>query len=97
MQKCDPRVIARCPDSKTCGDHVFTDGSDCEQFNQKVLAKKPTHGDRIRSMGDKELAKFMQKPFCDKRTDEECKISYCGVCDQCILDWLRQPAEEATR
>jgi len=50
----------------------------------------------LQAMSDGELAAFMQEPFCDKRTHEECQISYCGICDQCILDWLQQPAEEAT-
>lgn len=54
----------------------------------------PTNADRIRAMSDEELVKFMQDPFCDRRTHEDCTISYCGVCDQCILDWLRQPWEE---
>lgn len=36
MQKCDPRAIARCPDSKKCGVHVFADGSDCDKFNQRI-------------------------------------------------------------
>ena len=55
---------------------------------------KKTNADRIRAMSDEELAKFLHEPFCDKRTHEECTISYCGVCDQCVLDWLQQPAEE---
>lgn len=65
----------------------------CAECLKDKTLPAPSHADRIRAMSDEELAKFMQKPFCDKRTDEECKISYCGVCDQCILDWLRQPAE----
>ena len=52
-----------------------------------------TRAEKIRSMSDEELAKFIQEPFCDKRTLDECTISYCGVCDQCVLDWLQQPAE----
>ena len=60
---------------------------DCQYFCEKTNAQK------IRSMSDEELAKFLQEPFCDKRTLDECTISYCGVCDQCVLDWLQQPAE----
>ena len=26
-------------------------------------------------------------------TDEECTVSYRGNCNQCVLDWLQQPAE----
>ena len=83
------------------GDELFlsTGGPHPESVILKCVPhiKDRTNADRIRAMSDEELAKFMRKPFCDKRTDEECKISYCGVCDQCILDWLRQPAEEAAR
>ena len=61
---------------------------DCQYFCEK------TNADRIRAMSDEELAKFIQEPFCDKRTHDECTISYCGVCDQCVLDWLKQSAEE---
>ena len=52
-----------------------------------------TRADKIRARSDEELAKFLLEPFCDKRTQEECTISYCGVCDQCVLDWLQEPAE----
>ena len=55
--------------------------------------KKQTRADKIRAMSDEELAKFLQEPFCDKRTHEECTISYCRVCDQCVLDWLKQQSE----
>ena len=61
---------------------------DCQYFCEK------TNADRIRAMSDEELAKFLQEPFCDKRTHEECTISYCRVCDQCVLDWLQQPVKE---
>ena len=56
--------------------------------------RKKTNADKIRAMSDEELSKVIREPFCDKRTHEECTISYCGVCDQCVLDWLQQPAEE---
>lgn len=56
--------------------------------------RKKTNADKIRAMSDEELSKVIREPFCDKRTHEECTISYCGVCDQCVLDWLQQQAEE---
>lgn len=55
---------------------------------------KPTNADRIRGMSDEEMVKFLQEPFCDRRTGKECKETFCGDCDACMLDWLRQPAEE---
>ena len=54
----------------------------------------PTHADRIRDMSDEELAKFLQEPFCDRRTGQECKETFIGNCDACMLDWLSQPAGE---
>lgn len=52
-----------------------------------------TNAERIRRMSDEELASFIQEPFCDKRAQEECEISYCKVCSQCILDWLQEEEE----
>lgn len=104
MQKCDPRAIARCPDSKTCGDHVFEDGSDCDKFNQKICKSgryKPTNADRIRGMSDEELAVFMRNMMdcvsCHKvmsRSDITCTGNYKECVKRC-KQWLRQPAEEA--
>ena len=52
-----------------------------------------TNADRIRAMSDEELAVVMYHPFCDKRTDKECKAF--GDCNQCALEWLQQPAEDS--
>ena len=61
----------------------------------KRRRKSVTNGDRIRAMTDEELVKLLnQFCVCDKRTHEECKILYCGVCNQCALDWLQQEADE---
>lgn len=51
-----------------------------------------TNADRIRSMSDEELAVVMYHPFCDTRTDKECKAF--GDCNQCALEWLQQPVED---
>lgn len=56
--------------------------------------EKLTNGDRIRSMGDEELAKAIEPTeICNKRTIEECVNIYGKKCDACILDWLKQEAE----
>ena len=52
-----------------------------------------TNADRIRAMSDEEMAVVMYHPFCDKRTDKECKAF--GDCNQCALEWLQQPAEDS--
>ena len=84
-----------CPYNTLRGCVVDEHGGICILSNMLAAGCKPvTNADRIRGMSDEELAKFLHEPFCDKRTHEECTISYCGVCDQCVLDWLQQPAEE---
>ena len=76
---------------------IFRDRLECLDIaistlseKQKRLrdAAKMTNADKIRSMSNEELVALIQTPFCDKRTNEECKISYCGCCDVCIMDWL---------
>ena len=91
MMVCDPKAQARCKDRDLCGDHCFKEGSDCDKFNQKVLADKPTHADRLRSMSDEKLAEWLDG------------LRGCGTCNRYhnkqypineTLDWLRQPAGE---
>lgn len=53
-----------------------------------------TNADRIRSMTDEELVGFINHfNVCDNRTSDECRISYCAVCEICVLDWLRDPVK----
>ena len=47
-----------------------------------------TNGDRIRAMSDEGLAEF--NSFCPF-IDEDCTRKGCIAC---ILEWLKQPAEE---
>ena len=70
---------------------------ECDYKDCPYRTEPMTNADKIRAMSDEELSKFIREPFCDKRTHDECTISYCGVCDQCVLDWLQQPAEEFER
>ena len=53
---------------------------------------KMTNAQKIRAMTDEELAFVMYHPFCDKRTDKECKAF--GDCNQCALEWLQRPSGE---
>lgn len=98
MLKCSKEAFATCPDRHCCGrieEATFAEGSDCDKFNQQIMEKTITNADRIRTMSDEELEHFINHfDICDLRTNEECKISYCAVCSQCVLDWLRQPVEE---
>lgn len=91
--KCDPRVFARCPYNKTCvspEEATFTEGSDCHQFNQRVLNTPVTHFDRIRMLDDREMAAYLYTltRACADRKCSECPIGP----ENCIvlLHWGRQ-------
>ena len=69
-----------------------------ESFARRLIghSKPMTNAQKIRAMSDEELAEFIYrcemseidyaKTFCDL-----CNGQY--ECDQCRLDWLKQPAE----
>ena len=102
IMKCDARAFARCPYKKQCGDspeHTsFYEGTECDYFNQQVIHAPLTNVDRIRSMSDEELAKFIATPCqCEVRPKRD-GFRECGndLCLQYLLKWLRQPAEEDT-
>lgn len=102
MIKCNSKAFVQCQikchHCKTMDEACFLEGSDCDRFNQKVLAAPKTNADRIRAMSDEELAELL---------GGMCKIA--EQCDDCPLDgkcpggsydcgswneWLKQPAEE---
>ena len=60
-----------------------------------VVLKKPTNADRIRSMSDEELAEIIACPkgLFDRM---EC-FEYSRHCEDCVLEWLQQPAEETEK
>ena len=98
MPKCDPRAFARCPYKATCvpiEEATFTEGSDCDQFNQKVLRTPISNADRIRGMSDMELATFLYT------VTRSCSTRDCGSCpigrESCVvlLQWLKRPEKEA--
>ena len=66
-----------------------------------------TNADRIRSMTDEELATALyqmldgdvyctNKPECGKMLNTDDGIP-CEWCAQCLLAWLRKPAEEVSK
>lgn len=71
------------------------DGMECPHG---AKADKPTNADRIRSMSNEELSKFL----CEFRSCDSdgypcsgCKAeSYCRAGHNGMEDWLQQPAEE---
>lgn len=109
MIKCDPRAYAKCPDREKCGslqNAIFTEGSDCDEFNQKVINAPPTNADRIRAMSDREIALAMMEFFVDEHIEfcqnkpecvaamDKCDCVPDDKCVECLVAWLQQPAEE---
>ena len=97
MLKCDPRAFARCPYNKTCVSAekaCFTEGSDCDLFNQKILQTPITNADNIRGMSDRELATFLYT-LSHSCADHACLTCPIGVGNcQVLLAWLKRPKEE---
>lgn len=98
MKKCDPRVYAKCPDRSLCGDFssaIFTEGSPCDLYNERMLAEPATNADRIRTMSNDELANVLSSP-CLGCVVKGCKLHNYGSygCEKAFLKWLQQPAKE---
>lgn len=85
---------------------IYYDNGKCQKFSDdhytawcdfdSCESRKPSNGDRIRSMTDKELSELLSKPWCENhRLPEEC-ASFDTDCEACALAWLCQPAEEDT-
>lgn len=56
-----------------------------------------TNADRIRAMSDEELANFIPDWSHTKacKCNEHEFIGCDNQCEKCVLDWLKQPAEES--
>lgn len=104
MQRCSERAFAMCPDRMYCGsieDATFAENSECAKFNLEVETKPMTNGDRIRSMSDEELAKFISE-FCDSSDCEDPGGIKCPMYNYCPMDklgvswlgWIQSPARE---
>lgn len=99
MLRCSPEAFAKCPPRHICEkieDATFTEGSECDLFNQSVANQPMTNGDWVRSMSDEELAQFMCRTFM-------CQINNCPGADLCTISdgkangmvkWLQQPVQE---
>ena len=79
-----------CPYNTLDGCKVKEHGGVCQLTNtaQPITEYRMTNADRIRSMSDEELKKFIcsmfKCEFCDFELGERCGL----------LNWLQQPAEE---
>jgi hypothetical protein len=62
----------------------------------EYYAKPKTNADRIRAMSDEELAKFIgHNSLCNQiQNDNGAWCEEQSVCEGCLVEWLKQPAEE---
>lgn len=71
--RCDPRAYAQCPTHEACGpcaaDCEYMEGSDCDLFNQHILSRPMTGGDKIRAMSNDEMARAAAKEVLARSTE----------------------------
>ena len=69
---------------------------ECDYKDCPCRTEPITNADRIRAMSDEELAEFIDR--CEMNDIDYAK-TFCDLCngqyecDQCRLDWLKQPSE----
>ena len=80
----------KCP----CGLRNHMEEDDCKKTNCNAccpLTEPQTNADRIRAMSDEELAEFLRWDVCIKIKGDNRMCN--GWCDECVLEWLKQPAD----
>ena len=83
---------SRCIHAGEDRDFVCVNGVSCKI----TTGKSQTNAQKIRAMSDEELAEFIDR--CEMNDIDYAK-TFCDLCngqyecDQCRLDWLKQPAE----
>ena len=105
MLRCSPKAFAKCQTRHICGkieEATFTEGSECDRFNQSVADMPMTNADRIRDMTDEELVELAIKQIgggfdwmpCGVVCGGKCTTTRSEECRKRILHWLQQPAQE---
>ena len=93
-------VTDNCKDCVSCCAHAGKDreficpgGVSCKITKRRGM----TNADRIRAMSDEELANFIPDWSHTKacKCNEHEFIGCDNQCEKCVLDWLKQPAEES--
>lgn len=69
----------------------------CLFCGRVMPGKQPTNGDTFRVMSDEELAVTLMCPNEMGMANIPCDHSDDKNCCQCLLEWLRQPAEGGAR
>ncbi len=66
-----------------------------QQWNDKTGRwEPPTNADRIRSMTDEELARWLVDATVCERVCGEDEYCHGNECVKRVTDWLKQPAKE---
>ena len=67
-----------------------------EDFARRLIghSKPATNTEKIMAIIHDKLLKLLYEEICHLRTAEECSRYDGGDCDQCVLDWLKQPVKE---
>lgn len=100
MKLCD-----RCRVSGCCLNYL---GEACQRARKRECSDVVfTNADRIRSMSDEELSQNINRllegeisiPYCRELPECDADVERDALiplerCEQCVLHWLRQPAEE---
>ena len=107
MLRCSPEAFAKCPTRHICGsiqEATFTEGSECDLFNQSVAAMPMSNGDWIRAMSDEELAHFQARRIVSESQMRLEEAGYAPTATQMTdlharlyrmwLAWLQEPAKE---
>ena len=87
--------MANCT-GKRCPMQIGYKVDECDPKDCPYRTEPITNADRIRAMSDEELADFIDR--CEMG-DIDYANTFCDLCngqyecDQCRLDWLKQPAE----
>lgn len=92
-----PYVIDQHP-AMICGLNAFVTKDDLpDGYSFAVIEshRERTNAERIRSMSDEELAKFIgHNSLCDQiQNDNGAWCKKQSVCEGCLVEWLKQPAE----
>ena len=85
----------QCREFEKCKDDAFINGAkfDPNESVKYCTGFEPiTNSDRIRAMTDEELAYLIRCGVCELigATQDHCETN---TCVDCVLDWLKQPAE----
>lgn len=104
-KKCQSESLVMRPNAKTpsatevvCGDcgawQKFIGKDEIRLFELRSLQKKLTNADRIRSMSDEELARWLVDATVCERVCGEDVFCHGDECVNRVTDWLKQPVKE---